>query len=101
METGLSNSCEPKVENHCFTISNHTIFASRCNLFKTLRMLEDALDKSFSLCDFSMPDLCFMACGAEVPAISVDTMYNLLIWRMLKNLCNLKVTDIIVYTCIL
>lgn len=41
------------------------------------------------------------SCLAEVPAISVDTMYNLLIWRMLKNLCNLNITDIIVYTCIL
>lgn len=43
----------------------------------------------------------FASWPAEVPAISVDTMYNLLIWRVLKNLCNLKVTDIIVYTCIL
>lgn len=37
----------------------------------------------------------------EVPAISIDTMHNLLIWRILKNLCNLKVTDIIVHSCIL
>lgn len=43
----------------------------------------------------------FASWPAEVPAISVDTMYNLLIGRMLKNLCNLKVTDIIVHTCIL
>lgn len=35
----------------------------------------------------------------EVPAISVDIMYNLLIWRILKILCNLKVTDIIVHSC--
>lgn len=43
----------------------------------------------------------FASWPAEMPAISVDTMYNLLIGRMLKNLCNLKVTDIIVHTCIL
>lgn len=42
----------------------------------------------------------FASWPAEVPAFSVDT-YNLLIGRMLKNLCNLKVTDIIVHTCIL
>lgn len=41
------------------------------------------------------------SCPIVVPAISIDTMYNLLIWRILKNLCNLKVTDIIVYSCIL
>lgn len=34
----------------------------------------------------------------RVPAISVDIMYNLLIWRILKILCNLKVTDIIVHS---
>lgn len=39
------------------------------------------------------------SCPMEVPAISVDIMYNLLIWRILKILCNLKVTDIIVHSC--
>lgn len=60
---------------------------------------EDLLDKNFSLCDFVLKK--FASCPAEVPTISVNTMYNLLIWRMLKNLCNLKVTDIIVHSCIL
>lgn len=39
------------------------------------------------------------SCPTEVPAISVDIMYNLLIWRILKILCNLKVTDTIVHSC--
>lgn len=60
---------------------------------------EDLLDENFSLCDFFLKKIA--SCPAEVPAISVNTMYNLLIWRMLKNLCNLKVTDIIVHSCIL
>lgn len=57
------------------------------------------LEKSYSLCDFFFFKLA--SCPTEVPTISIDTMYNLLIWRILKNLCNLKVTDIIVHSCIL
>lgn len=60
---------------------------------------EHLLDKSYSLCDLFFKKLA--SCPIVVPAISIDTMYNLLIWRILKNLCNLKVTDIIVYSCIL
>lgn len=59
---------------------------------------EDILEKSYSLCDFFKK---LTLCSTEVPAISIDTMYNLLIWRILKNLCNLKVIDIIVHSCIL
>lgn len=63
---------------------------------------EHLLDKSYSLCDFKKTKNKKLAsCPIEVPAISIDTMHNLLIWRILKNLCNLKVTDIIVYSCIL
>lgn len=56
---------------------------------------EELLEKSYSLCDLKKKKKNLATCPTEVPAISVDTMYNLLIWRILKNLCNLKVTDIL------
>lgn len=41
---------------------------------------EHLLDKSYSLCDVKKKKLA--SCPIEVPAISIDCMHNLLIWRI-------------------
>lgn len=82
------------------TASNSSVFPFRFGLFKALRMHPKiSWIKTIHCVILFKKKTKLASCPMEVPAISVDIMYNLLIWRILKILCNLKVTDIIVHSC--
>ena len=88
---------------HPATASNSSVFPFRFGLFKALRMYPKISWIRTIHCVIlfkkKKKKKKLASCPTEVPAVSVDIMYNLLIWRILKILCNLKVTDIIVHSC--